>query len=253
LLDRFLSKATVLNLKDFISPSAQRTTTHAHTAKKNKTTGSRYNNKNPPDIGDYGLTGNACFNDKDEEIEIERQARETCGEDCTRKARKEDRTRKAREARELEEIKIEHQAHEANEEIERQDQAVCRQIELQHLVMHRTRRMQAERQANHIYALPTAVSSAAIASVSSAAIGQNSTPSAVISSPDTTQQQQQQQQQEGKTRRVVPPLIVDVDLTSEVLVTPLGIKTNGLDTSLSTPMRILSGDDAPAPSAYAGT
>ena len=45
----------------------------------------------------------------------------------------------------------------------------------------------------------------------------------------------------------------DVDLTSDLLATPPGIKTNGLDTSLSTPMRTLSGDDAPGPSEYAGT
>jgi uncharacterized surface protein with fasciclin (FAS1) repeats len=57
---------------------------------------------------------------------------------------------------------------------------------------------------------------------------------------------------ESKNRRVVQPLIADVDLTLELLDTPLGIKTNGLDMSLSTPMRSLSSDDASAPSAYAG-
>jgi uncharacterized surface protein with fasciclin (FAS1) repeats len=299
----FLGKAT-LKLKDFTSPSAQRsTTTHAHAAKKNNTTGSRYKNKNSPDISDYGLTGNACFNDEDvddwglyrtlrrtrsttagngcknrntssrdppasrhdrssiadegeddrtrkarELEEIERQARE---EDHTRKAaREEDRTRKDREARELEEIKC--QAREAREEIKCQDRAEHRRVELQHQLMQRTRRrMQAERQANHISAPPTAVLSAAIASVS--------TPSAVISSPVPTQQQQQYEllqnssRKEGKTRGVVPPPIADVDITSDLLATPLGIRTNGLDTSLSTPMRTLSGDYAPGPSEYAGT
>jgi len=112
----------------------------------------------------------------------------------------------------------------------------------------------------HISAPPTNVSSAAIASVLSAATGQYAAPSAVISSPVPTQQQQQQQQyellhnssrKEGETRGVVPPPIADVDLTSDLLATPLGIKTNGLDTSLSTPMRTLSSDDAPVSSEYA--
>jgi hypothetical protein len=173
-----------------------------------------------------------------------------------------DCTRKACEGRELEEIEIERQAREASEEIERQDKADRRRrIERnQYVVMQRIRQMQANRD-NHISAPPTVVSAAAIASVSCAVTGQNFTPSAVISSPGTTQQQQQQQQhellhnsprKESKTRRVVQPLIADLDLTSELLNTPLGIKTNGLDMSLSTPMRSLSGDDAPAPSTYAG-
>jgi hypothetical protein len=51
----------------------------------------------------------------------------------------------------------------------------------------------------------------------------------------------------------VPPPIADVDITSDLLATPLGIRTNRLDTSLSTPMRTFSGDYAPGPSEYTET
>ena len=171
--------------------------------------------------------------------------------------------------------RIDRQLRHEVECLERQDREDRRRIEIKDAKDVKSkrnaeseRRRRRRRQLKNMIVLRKASATPTVPSV-------DPTPPSIMSSAAVPTQQQQQQQtgllqnakrhherfkadderklsapsprKEGKIRRVMNRFSIDTSISSDLLSTPLGIKTTGLDTSLSVPMKALSADDADLP------